>query len=73
MSATWQHVFVIYRLDDYLDAEEMANRIVIKEVLPGPEEAQYEVDRLNRLSDGSFRYFWQSAKYYPEGRCAGDN
>jgi hypothetical protein len=44
--------------------------IKIKEVFLEQEHAAEEVERLNLTARGDSRYFWQGAKFYPEGRKA---
>jgi hypothetical protein len=70
--AKWQHLFVVYRVDRGLMADENVpsdHAITIKEILPSEEEAAREVERLNSLNSGKgCEYSFQSAKYYPAGR-----
>ena len=68
MASNWIHVYVVYRLDNYLESGDFSNRVVTKEVLPTAAEAEREVERLNRLAADGCRYFWQSAKFYRSGR-----
>ena len=43
----------------------------VKEVFMEEEHARAEVERLNKLNaEKGCRYFWQGAKFYPEGRKA---
>lgn len=43
--------------------------VKIKEVFTDSEHAEQEVARLNKLNaDKQCRYFWQGARFYPEGR-----
>lgn len=58
---------------DFYRPSEMRNAVTIVAVLPTADEARDEVDRLSRVNAGkSCEYFWQSARYYPEGRAAGN-
>jgi hypothetical protein len=47
--------------------------VTIVAVLPTRAEADREISRLSRLKDGSdSTYFYLPARYYPDGRAAGD-
>jgi hypothetical protein len=75
-SDPWIHVYVVYRIDYYQIKDKNLsdihkNVITIREVFNTPEEAIEEVEQLTKLRQGKendMLYFWQSAKYYPEGR-----
>jgi hypothetical protein len=75
-SDPWIHVYVVYRIDYYQikdkDLRDIHEHVItIKEVFNTPDEAMQEVERLTKLRQGKENdivYFWQSAKYYPEGR-----
>ncbi len=59
-------VYAVVRIDEY---SSIRDSITVKEILPTMEQAEQEVERLNRLKrdKGSF-YFWQATRYFPEGR-----
>lgn len=72
-----RQVCAVVRIDlDWLKAEEPGEHasdglqgVTITEVLPTPEEAAAETDRLNTLnSDKRYAYYWMTTRYYPEGR-----
>lgn len=59
-------VYAVVRIDDYLEGEA---EITVKEILPTMEKAIKEVDRLNQLnSSKGAHYFWQTTRYFPDGR-----
>lgn len=76
----WQHLWVVYRFDTYLDAKrriEMLGEVDIcvkmKEALPTEEEAKAEVARLTELNEKKgCKYFYQPVRFYPEGRTGWD-
>ncbi|WP_158542709.1 hypothetical protein [Lujinxingia litoralis] len=68
MQADWIHVYVVFRIDNYLKSKSLEHKVTIKEVLPTAENAEKETARLNELVEPGVYYFWQSAKYYPNGR-----
>jgi hypothetical protein len=58
-------VYAVVRIDEYLSG---ADAITVKEILPTIEQADREVERLNRLnSDKGSYYFWQATRYFPRG------
>jgi hypothetical protein len=60
-------VFAVLRIDDYISSLEDA--VTVKEVLPTKDEAQREVERLNKLNASKrSRYFCQVTRYFPDGR-----
>ncbi|HEX2270330.1 MAG TPA: hypothetical protein VHH35_12370 [Pyrinomonadaceae bacterium] len=64
-------VYAVVRLDSSQVREEA---ITVKEVLPAMEQAIREVERLNKLNaDKGALYFWQTTRYFPEGREVEDN
>jgi hypothetical protein len=65
------HVFAVMRHDLYVSTSDIRNAVTIVAVVPTAEEARAEVDRLSDVNAGKrCEYFWQSARYYPEGRGA---
>ena len=67
---SWTYLYVVYRIDTL--ATDVGDAVTIKEVLPSAEQAEAEVARLNRLSEGkSWRYGYQNARYYARGRGPG--
>lgn len=74
MGAKWIHRFVVYRIDRYAfeapgPSLEPSQAVTIKEIVDTAEEAAAEVERLTQLNaEKGCEYYWQSAKYYPEGR-----
>ncbi len=70
----WIHMFVVFRIDNYatpdhLQPDDLAELVVLKQVLASEEGARQEVDRLNRLSPpAKKRYYYQSVKFFPEDR-----
>ncbi len=69
---SYRHVFAVIRHDTYKLAVDIRNAVTIVAIVPTANEAKDEVDRLSDLNeDKSCEYFWQSARYYPEGRSAG--
>ncbi len=59
-------VFAVVRVDEFASGD---SAITIKEVLPTVEEAEHEVERLNKLQAGKeCHYFCQHTRYYPKGR-----
>jgi hypothetical protein len=68
---SYTHVFAVLRHDPYVE-NDIRGAVTIVAVVPTADEARREVDRLSRLNaDKSCEYFWESARYYPEGRGAG--
>lgn len=58
-------VYAVIRIDEY---SSIRDSITVKEILPTMEQAEREVERLNRLNrDKSSYYFWQATRYFPEG------
>lgn len=46
--------------------DDVRSAVSVKEVLPTLDEAQAEVERLNRLNGGEdTQYFWQMTRLYP--------
>ena len=65
MRAKFQ-VYAVIRIDEY---SSIRDSITVKEILPTMEQAEKEVERLNRLDgDKGCYYFWQATRYFPEGR-----
>jgi hypothetical protein len=59
-------VYAILRLESDVANPELA--VAIKEVVPTLEEADAEVERLNRLNaEKNCRYIWRATRYLPEG------
>lgn len=74
-----QHAYAVVRLDLPKDrrfdqiARDPGNWITVKEVVPTPEEADSEVDRLNRVNaDKACIYFAQITRLFPDGRGVQD-
>jgi hypothetical protein len=70
---SWTYVYVIYRVDvsdpPPSPATDANERVTIKEVLPTREEAEAEVTRLNKITEGKgCSYYYQNARYYARGR-----
>lgn len=66
-------IWVVVRIDHYddqLNAENVRERITLKEALPTAEEADAEADRLNELREGKsgVSYFAAPVRWFPEGR-----
>ncbi len=62
----------IVRHDEF--ATDIADAITVVAVVPTKDEAEREVDRLNRVNAGKrCSYFWTPAKYYPDGRGVEDH
>jgi len=60
-------VYAILRVD--LDVAQPDLAVAVKEVLPTAEEAEAEVQRLNRLNaDKKCRYVWRATRFFPDGR-----
>ena len=70
MSSSWEHVFVIYRIDyDFFeDACNVNKGITVKEVLKDENQADLEIKRLNKNARENTKYYCQVAKFYSEGR-----
>jgi hypothetical protein len=67
------HVFAVLRHDLYAGEHSIKDTVTILAVVPTLAEAVREVERLSRVNAGkSCEYFWQSARYYPNGRRATD-
>lgn len=65
-------VFAILRVE--LDVRDPEQAVAVKEVLPTVEEAEEEVQRLNRLNaDKNCRYIWRATRFYPDGRRSPDD
>ena len=60
------HLYAVVRYDQ--EAARAVWAFTVKEVLPTLEEAKAEVDRLNASSGGRAVYFWQTTRFYPNGR-----
>jgi hypothetical protein len=63
----YRHGFAIVRVDDYFGPETPAERrVTVKKIVFDPDEAEREVERLNKLqaADGS-RYFLQVTRVEP--------
>jgi hypothetical protein len=59
-------VYAVVRIDD---SESIELAVNITEILPTMEQAVAEVERLNKLNhDTGSRYFWQTTRYFPDGR-----
>jgi len=66
-------VFAVIRVDDVaefgVDNADIQRRVTVKQVLPTLQEAEAEVERLNSLNeDKGAYYFWQTTRFYPNGR-----
>jgi hypothetical protein len=60
-------VFAVLRID--LDIRLLEDALTVKEILPTSDEAQREVERLNKLNASKrAKYFWQVTRYFPDGR-----
>ena len=60
-------VYAVVRVDEYSSG---SDAITVKEVLPTMEEAEKEVERLNRaIGNKGCYYFRQTTRYFPEGRA----
>ena len=60
-------VYAILRVE--LDVAQPDLAVAVTEVLPTPEEAEAEVQRLNRLNaDKKCRYVWRATRFFPDGR-----
>jgi hypothetical protein len=67
---SYVHVYVVLRHDSYR-SDEIRNAVTIVAVVPTAGEAIAEVTRLSQLNaEKQHEYFWQSARYYPDGRDA---
>jgi hypothetical protein len=56
-------------VEDGLSSSPWELLVTIKEAFVDPDHAEAEVERLNKLNGHKgCRYFWSSAKFYPEGR-----
>jgi hypothetical protein len=65
-------VYAIVRLDLGVANPELA--VAIKEVVSTLQEAEAEVQRLNRLNaDKNCRYIWRATRYFPDGRSGLEN
>ncbi len=74
----YTHAFAIVRIDDWAEHEPRPaaltpERVTVVKVLASMEDAEAEVQRLNRLADENGRrdqtaYFWQTTRLYPPGR-----
>lgn len=65
-----KHVYAVVRVDLYKRlVDPFTNAITVKEILPTQAEAEKEVARLMELNkDKEVVYFWQTTRYFPEGR-----
>jgi len=64
-------VYAILRLE--LDVAQPDLAVAVTAVLPTPEEAELEVQRLNRLNaDKKCRYVWRVTRFFPDGRHPND-
>jgi hypothetical protein len=55
------HVYAIIRYDKYII--DYKNAITVKEIVTSHEDAEKEVERLNRInSDKNCIYFWQTTR-----------
>ena len=60
-------VFAVIRVDSEIASLEDA--ITVKEILSNANEAEIEVERLNKLNaTKGARYFFQATRYFPNGR-----
>src|ERR1700730_5043939 len=60
-------VYAVLRLESDSADPELA--VAIKEVVPPLQQAEAEVERLNRLNaDKNCRYVWRATRYFPDGR-----
>ena len=63
-------VFAVFRIHEET-APFDADHVAVKEILPRLDEAEREVERLNRLNSvKGCRYFWQATRFFPNGRKA---
>jgi len=60
-----RHVFAVVRIDQFLtDVSPPENTITVKEIVLTQEEAEEEVQRLNKLNcDKNCLYFWQKTRF----------
>jgi hypothetical protein len=64
-------VFAVVRFDG--DASDPFVGFSVKEILPTQEEAETEVSWLNKLNGSKgATYFWQTSRFYPQGRSKAD-
>lgn len=74
MADDWEKKYVVCRLDRFRANDKQVSEMKpsglmrVKEILNTAKEAQLETSRLNKSSDSGCEYYWDSAKYYPEGR-----
>jgi len=69
----YTHVFAVVRHNLSRDRNDIGNAVTIVAVVPTADEAKREVERLSRVNANKrVEYFWQSARYYSEGRDASD-
>jgi hypothetical protein len=59
-------LYAVIRFDTGMDS--VGNGVTVKEVLPTLDEAKDEVARLNAAAPPGTTYFWQTTRYYPDGR-----
>jgi len=60
-------VFAVIRVD--LDMVSLEDAVTVKQILPEANEAEMEVERLNKLNATKrARYFFQATRYFPNGR-----
>jgi hypothetical protein len=72
-STKGEQVFVVLRLDPgWSPGRDIDLYLKAVEVLPSEEQAMAEVARLTRVNAGKAHYFWQSSKWYSEGREVAD-
>jgi len=65
-------VYAILRVE--LDVAQPDLAVAVKEILPRLEEAEAEVQRLNRLNAGKkCLYVWRATRFFPDGRHPQDN
>ena len=64
-------VYAVVRVDE---CSSDRDAITVKKVLLTMEEVEKEVETLNRVNgDKWYYYFWQPARYFPEGRALNKN
>jgi len=60
-------VYAVLRLELNVADPDLA--VAIKEIVPSLQEAEAEVERLNRINaDKNCRYILRATRYYPDGR-----
>jgi hypothetical protein len=67
----YKHVYAIVRLDQFLPEDsDLESRVAVKKIVWTVEEAQAEVDRLNKLNGPKgARYFWRTTRLAVDERA----